>query len=74
MAPWPSGKAKVCNTSIPGPIPGGASKKDRTPNGVLSFLVPLTLIGAALRACAQNPVRIFDQTTIAACEQSCGQK
>ena len=25
--PWPSGKAKVCNTSIPGPIPGGASKK-----------------------------------------------
>ena len=23
---WPSGKAKVCNTSIPGSIPGGASK------------------------------------------------
>ena len=25
--PWPSGKAKVCNTSIPGSIPGGTSKK-----------------------------------------------
>ena len=29
MAPWPSGKAKVCNTSIPGPIPGGASKNKK---------------------------------------------
>ena len=38
MAPWPSGKAKVCNTSIPGPIPGGASKKDGYPNGYPSFL------------------------------------
>ena len=27
---WPSGKAKVCNTSIPGSIPGGASKKKST--------------------------------------------
>ena len=26
MAPWPSGKAKVCNTSIPGSNPGGALK------------------------------------------------
>ena len=26
MALWPSGKAKVCNTSLPGSIPGGASK------------------------------------------------
>ena len=25
MVPWPSGKAKVCNTSIPGSIPGGTS-------------------------------------------------
>ena len=25
MAPWPSGKAKVCNTSIPSSILGGAS-------------------------------------------------
>ena len=25
MAPWPSGKAKVCNTSITGSIPVGAS-------------------------------------------------
>ena len=32
MAPGPSGKAKVCNTSIPGPIPGGASKMNNTPN------------------------------------------
>ena len=38
MVPWPSGKAKVCNTSIPGSIPGGASKKSRTPIGVLLFL------------------------------------
>ena len=37
MAPWPSGKAKVCNTSTPSPNLGGASKKDRTPIGVLSF-------------------------------------
>ena len=36
---WPSGKAKVCNTSIPGSIPGGASKKSRTPIGVLLFLM-----------------------------------
>ena len=27
MAPWPSGKAKVCNTSLPGSIPGGTSSK-----------------------------------------------
>ena len=26
-APWPSGKAKVCNTSTPGSNPGGASKE-----------------------------------------------
>ena len=26
-APGPSGKARVCKTLIPGPIPGGASKK-----------------------------------------------
>ena len=30
MAPWPSGKAKVCNTSTPGPNPGGASKNKST--------------------------------------------
>ena len=35
MAPWPSGKAKVCNTSIPGPIPGGASKNKSTARAVL---------------------------------------
>ena len=29
---WPSGKAKVCNTSIPGSIPGGASNAT-APNG-----------------------------------------
>ena len=27
MAPWPSGKAKVCNTSTPGSNPGGASQE-----------------------------------------------
>ena len=27
-----SGKAKVCNTSIPGSIPGGTSKMNNTPN------------------------------------------
>ena len=37
MAPWPSGKAKVCNTSIPGPIPGGASKKIGTHKGAYLF-------------------------------------
>ena len=45
MAPWPSGKAKVCNTSTPSPNLGGASKKDRTPIGVLSFLPSLTNSG-----------------------------
>ena len=29
MAPWPSGKAKVCNTSTPSPNLGGASKKKK---------------------------------------------
>ena len=38
MALWPSGKAKVCNTSIPGSIPGGASKKLSNPIGLLNFL------------------------------------
>ena len=28
MAPWPRGKARVCKTLIPGPIPGGASRKN----------------------------------------------
>ncbi len=35
--PWPSGKAKVCNTSIPGPIPGGASKKNQSDGLVFLF-------------------------------------
>ena len=26
---WPSGKAKVCNTSIPGSIPGGTSNEEQ---------------------------------------------
>ena len=29
MVPWPSGKAKVCNTSIPGSIPGGTSNEEQ---------------------------------------------
>ena len=44
MAPWPSGKAKVCNTSIPGPIPGGASKMKEHPIGCSFVLSTLTLI------------------------------
>ena len=38
MALWPSGKAKVCNTSIPGSIPGGASKTKSTSYEVLFVL------------------------------------
>ena len=38
MAPWPSGKARVCKTLIPGPNPGGASKKLSNPIGWLNFL------------------------------------
>ena len=34
---WPSGKAKVCNTSIPGSIPGGASKTKSTHKGAFCF-------------------------------------
>ena len=33
LAPWPSGKARVCKTLIPGPIPGGASKTQNPPFG-----------------------------------------
>ena len=35
---WPSGKAKVCNTSIPGSIPGGASRT-KQPNRVAFFVL-----------------------------------
>ena len=42
MAPWPSGKAKVCNTSIPSPNLGGASKKKiGTQKGAYLFLQSL---------------------------------
>ena len=37
-APWPSGKAQVCNTSIPSSILGGASKNKSTSQEVLLFL------------------------------------
>ena len=43
MAPWPSGKAKVCNTSIPGPIPGGASRKKHICNADVLFFSYLRL-------------------------------
>ncbi len=38
-APWPSGKAKVCNTSTPSSILGGASKKTKHPFRVLCFFI-----------------------------------
>ena len=38
MAPWPSGKARVCKTLIPGPNPGGASKTKSTSKEVLFVL------------------------------------
>ena len=40
-APWPSGKARVCKTLIPGSIPGGASKtspKNLSVLGLFSIL------------------------------------
>ena len=37
-APWPSGKAQVCNTSIPSSILGGASKQKSTARAVLFCL------------------------------------
>ena len=37
MAPWPSGKAKVCNTSPPQFKSGWRLQKNRTPFGVLFF-------------------------------------
>ena len=62
MALWPSGKAKVCNTSIPGSIPGGASNERSNPTGLLfSFVGGATLSSnRALRAlrAQQNPARI----------------
>ena len=67
MAPWPSGKAKVCNTSIPGPIPGGASKKRWVPNRVpIFFCIVIPLLDTALRIYAQNPVRKFGERTFRA--------
>ena len=38
MAPWPSGKAQVCNTSIPSSILGGASNT-KHPKGDAFFRV-----------------------------------
>ena len=40
MAPWPSGKAEVCKTFIPGSIPGGASSK-KASDGCF-FVIPNT--------------------------------
>ena len=37
-APWPSGKARVCKTLIPGPNPGGASKKKNAHATAWAFL------------------------------------
>ena len=39
--PWPSGKAKVCNTSIPGPIPGGVSEKEQDTSRCLALFCAL---------------------------------
>ena len=39
MALWPSGKAKVCNTSTPGSNPGGASQVLTEKSGLFSFSV-----------------------------------
>ena len=61
MVPWPSGKAKVCNTSIPGSIPGDASSKKSTAIAVL-FLLEASLLHRAGFSCAlkgaRKPVRI----------------
>ena len=47
MAPWPSGKAKVCNTSTPSPNLGGASKTKEHPKGCSFVLKPLRPFGLA---------------------------
>ena len=47
MAPWPSGKAKVCNTSTPSPNLGGASKTKEHPKGCSFVLEPLRPFGLA---------------------------
>ena len=49
-APWPSGKARVCKTLIPGSIPGGASRNRCTPKRVHLFLVSLLPIEAGASA------------------------
>ena len=38
MALWPSGKAKVCNTSTPGSNPGGASQSPDYQSGLFYVL------------------------------------
>ena len=52
MAPWPSGKARVCKTLIPGPNPGGASKKAQHPRpfGEGAVLFALTRIRGRIAA------------------------
>ena len=58
MAPWPSGKARVCKTLIPGPIPGGASKISHLRAGVkladLAHLVERRL--AKAKVAGSSPV------------------
>ena len=54
MAPWPSGKAKVCNTSIPSPNLGGASKKRIAPIRVLFFFCSHSPIGLCFCALAHK--------------------
>ena len=52
MAPWPSGKAKVCNTSIPGPIPGGASKNKKPVPKDWLFIFSVTTRRTGSAVCA----------------------
>ena len=54
---WPSGKAKVCNTSIPGSIPGGASKKKSRVSGF--FFLYSSLFSFHSSLFSKSPTRLF---------------
>ena len=58
MASWPSGKAKVCNTSIPGSIPGDASNnKAQSKKDWALLLVALRAKRTRLRALKAQRIR-----------------
>ena len=66
-APEPSGKAEVCKTFIPGPIPGGASKAKAPLLGCFCFGEAIH-VGRLHSLAKASPVRKFAAERPPACE------